>query len=64
MKDSRSWSHISTRAIDGNYLKTFESPSRKLDEKEKKNKKKTRMPIAKNFALNANAIKQHTQPFE
>ena len=54
MKDSRSCSYLSTRTTDGNYFKNFGSPSRKLDEKSKK-KKKSRMVIAKFFALNANA---------
>ena len=53
MKDSRSWSHMSTKITDGNYLKTFGSLSRKLDEKEKN--KKNIMAIAKLFALNPDA---------
>ena len=39
--------------------KLFGSPARKSDENEKK-KKKTRMAIAKLFALNANAISLYT----
>ena len=39
MKGSRSWSLMSARTTDGNYLKSFSSPSRNSDEKEKEKKK-------------------------
>ena len=51
--DSRTWSHMSTRNTDKNHLKSFASLSRNSDEKEKE-KKKTRMTIAKLFPFHAN----------
>ena len=54
MKDSRPWSHMSTRTTDGTYLKTF---CQSVQNGAKIKEKKKRMTIAKRFALHKNEIK-------
>ena len=68
MKDSRPWSHMSTRTTDGKYVKHFcqsvqeQRLDGKVEEKKlvciKRERKKSRMEIAKFFALHTNAKKK------
>ena len=51
LKDIRFWSHMSRRTTDRNYFKTFASPYRNNDEKEKE-KKHTVAPVSSDSMLN------------